>query len=91
LNLEKCEDKRPQGASPSNQTLAALHKAAGNGDGTAVRLVLEKGAQIEETDKGGDTALHCAVDWGHAAVVQLLLEKGAHLEAKNAVGWTAIH
>jgi ankyrin repeat protein len=48
-----------------------------------VKLLLEKGAELEAKDSAGHTPLWLTVGKGHEAVVKLLLEKGAELEAKD--------
>jgi ankyrin repeat protein len=48
-----------------------------NGHEAVVKLLLEKGANLES--KG----LSWAARYGHEAVVKLLLEKGADLESKD--------
>jgi hypothetical protein len=61
--------------------------AAGNGHEAVVKLLLEKGAELETKgikDKFfGMTPLAWAAGNGHEAVVKLLLEKGAELETKS--------
>ena len=42
-----------------------------------VKLLLEKGAELETKDNDGRTPLSWAAEKGHEAVVKLLLEKGA--------------
>ena len=49
-----------------------------------VRLLLEKGADLEAKDSNRETALHKAAFRGYEAVVRLLLEKGADRKAKNS-------
>ncbi len=52
----------------------ALHLAAENGQEAVVRLLLEKGAELESKDKkNGRTPLLWAARNGHEAVVKLLL------------------
>ena len=51
--------------------------AAGNGHEEVVKLLLEKGAELESKDKYGKTPLSLAAEMGHEAVVMLVLEKGA--------------
>ena len=58
----------------------ALLWAALKGHEAVVKLLLEKGAQLEPKGKGGQTALSLAGMNGQEAVVKLLLEKGAQLE-----------
>jgi ankyrin repeat protein len=48
-----------------------------------VKLLLEKGADLEAKSPNGQTPLLLATEKGHEAVVKLLLEKGADLEAKD--------
>ena len=64
-----------------------LWLAAEQGHEAVVKLLLEKGAELEAKDEGGGgTPLGRAAEQGHEAVVKLLLEKGAELEAKDEDG-----
>jgi uncharacterized protein YjlB len=69
-----------------------LSFAAGEGHDDIVRLLLEKGAEIEVKDgKYGYTPLLLATGTGHEAVVKLLLEKGAEIEVKGrSYGYTPL-
>jgi ankyrin repeat protein len=59
-------------------------QAARGGGEAIVRLLLEKGAELESKDKyNGQTALSYVAQKGHEAIVKLLLEKGAELESKD--------
>ena len=70
----------------------ALICAAEGGHEAVVRLLLEKGANVNAKEDNGETALHEAAWGGHEAVVQLLLEKGANVNAKeNNREKTALH
>src|SRR5277367_5111474 len=60
-----------------------LHWAAFCGHEAVVKLLLEKGANVEYKSGNGCTALWWAAEKGHEAVVKLLLEKGADVEPKN--------
>ena len=42
-----------------------------------MKLLLEKGTNLESKDHYGRTPLSLATEYGHKAVVKLLLEKGA--------------
>ncbi|KAH8652933.1 hypothetical protein BGZ61DRAFT_374430, partial [Ilyonectria robusta] len=56
------------------------------GHNAVVKLLLDKGADVEAKDKNnryGGTPLWWAAQNGHAAVVKLLLGKGADVEAKD--------
>jgi cytochrome c len=55
-----------------------LHKLARMGDLAAVGALLEKGADVNETDGEGQTALHEAAKAGHAKIVSALLAAGAN-------------
>jgi ankyrin repeat protein len=57
--------------------------AARNGHEAVVKLLLEKGAELEAKDRDSRTPLSWAAENGYGAVVKLLLEKGAELEAES--------
>jgi len=67
----------------SEESWASLHFAALNGYQSVVRLLLDRGASIDGTDKDGMTALHFAAQNGHESVVGLLLDRGASIDALN--------
>ena len=48
-----------------------------------MRLLLEKGTDLESKYKGGRISLPWAAANGHDGVLKLLLEKGTELEPKN--------
>ncbi|OCL01008.1 ankyrin, partial [Cenococcum geophilum 1.58] len=69
----------------------ALHYAAQKGHEAVVRLLLDRGANIEAKCKFTDsTALHDAALYGHVAVTELLLDRGADTEARGVDGKTAM-
>ncbi len=50
-----------------------------------MKLLLEKGAELESRDKhSGQTLLLWAAENGHEVTVKLLLERGAELESKGS-------
>jgi ankyrin repeat protein len=59
-------------------------------DGAVLRLLLERGADINARKKDGQTPLHWASMQGALEVVRLLLEHGARVEAKDNKGKTAL-
>jgi ankyrin repeat protein len=67
----------------------ALHWAAENGLLDIASLLIEQGADPDETDHFGNTALHLALPYPD--MIQLLLDSGADVNAKNAMGNTALH
>jgi ankyrin repeat protein len=67
----------------------SLHWAAGNGLIEIAALLIEQGADADETDHFGNTALHLAL--AYPDLMKLLLESGANVNAKNAMGNTPLH
>ena len=69
----------------------ALHGAVISGRTAFVRLLVERGADVNAT-KGGRTALHAAAVYNRHGVVKLLVEKGTDVNAKSDDnGSTALH
>ena len=68
----------------------ALYKAASGGHEAVVRLLLEKGADVNA--QGGDygNALQAASNGGHEGVVRLLLGKGANFNAQGGAYGNAL-
>jgi ankyrin repeat protein len=50
-----------------------------------------RGANIDATDKNGNTPLHFAITTGHLAVVKALLSSGANILVANDGGQSPIH
>lgn len=63
----------------------------GRGHIEVIKLLLEKGADIEAADSNGRTLLYRASLNGHDKVVKLLLEKGADMNTKDSDGWTPLY
>ena len=59
-------------------------------DGSALRLLLEHGADVNAANRDGQTPLHEASFYGALEDVRLLLEHGVDVEAKNIHGNTAL-
>ena len=56
----------------------------------AVKLLVGRGAAVNEVDANGETAMHGAAYRGHNSVVQYLAAAGARLDVKNRIGWTPL-
>jgi len=78
-------------AKPPKLTPSALILACTNGHIEVVKLLLEKGADVNSRNSDGDTPLIFAVRCGHAGLVKLLLEKGADASVKGLCGQTALY
>ncbi|HUQ86802.1 MAG TPA: ankyrin repeat domain-containing protein [Vicinamibacterales bacterium] len=57
---------------------------------SAVRLLLDAGADVTRVSETGDTALHGAAVSNQPAVIELLVEHGAQVNAKNKNGQTPL-
>lgn len=69
----------------------ALHVAAGYNHLEVVQLLIERGASINATDKGGLMPLHNAASYGHIDVALLLLAHGAQVDATDLWRYTPLH
>jgi len=67
-----------------------LYIASKSGFYDTCKLLLEKGASVNEGQKDGSTPLHGAAFFGHALVVGLLLQHGAISDIKNKWGNSAL-
>jgi ankyrin repeat protein len=56
----------------------------------ATRLLLDAGADVNQSNDAGNTALHAAAAAGMATVIQLLADRGASVDAKNKAGQTPL-
>jgi len=61
-----------------------------SGDLAAARKLLDKGVDVNYTDKDGSTALMWASVMGHVEVVKLLLDRGALIDLQNNYGSSAL-
>jgi len=63
---------------------SALHLAAAEGQLATVKFLLEKGADVNATDRWGRTPLDDAISSKHQDVVELLLKSGANKSSFNS-------
>ena len=69
----------------------ALYWAAVQRNLAMVRLLLNRGADVNAKHQFDQTALQAAACFGREGVVQLLFEMGADVNAKDKTGMTALH
>ncbi|KAH8780344.1 ankyrin repeat-containing domain protein, partial [Hyaloscypha finlandica] len=62
-----------------------------SGHVNVIKLLLEKGANVDTADEGGQTPLHQASMIRHIDVIKLLLDKGANVNAVNGARQTPLH
>jgi hypothetical protein len=67
-----------------------LAAAAYNGHEEVVRLLLDRGADINARNPAGVTAIMFAATESKLRVVNLLLERGADIKLRDGWGWTAL-
>ena len=65
-----------------------LHEAAKHGSTDVIRVLIERGADINVLAENGDTPLHLAVTWEKTSAVKVLLELGADIQKKDQSGYT---
>lgn len=56
----------------------------------ALKLCMEQGLDINQTNAKGETALHGAANRGSDPLVKFLVERGAKLDAKSKAGFTPL-
>lgn len=86
-NVAEVKKQLAWGISPNSGTFwyqrSPLHYAAAYGRIRVVELLLEKGANVNITNEGGETPLHYATKHGHTKVMEILLENGADVTQKG--------
>ena len=60
-----------------------LHRAVSLNNFEMAKSLLDKGADTEAKDQGGNTAIFHAIDSKSLEMVKLLIERGADFEAQN--------
>uniref|UniRef100_A0A182MSV2 Poly [ADP-ribose] polymerase n=1 Tax=Anopheles culicifacies TaxID=139723 RepID=A0A182MSV2_9DIPT len=68
-----------------------LHFAAGFNRVPVVEFLLEHGAEVHASDKGGLVPLHNACSYGHYEVTELLVKHGANVNVADLWKFTPLH
>ncbi|UYV82927.1 hypothetical protein LAZ67_22001411 [Cordylochernes scorpioides] len=68
-----------------------LHWACKEGRLNIVEMLINRGARINATNMGDDTAIHLAAAHGHREIVNLLIKNKATINATNEHGNTPLH
>ncbi|XP_011666022.1 protein phosphatase 1 regulatory subunit 12A isoform X1 [Strongylocentrotus purpuratus] len=66
--------------------LTALHQSCIDNNEAMMRILVDKGADVNVTDRELWTPLHAASTCGHRHLAQFLIQRGAHLLAINSDG-----
>ncbi len=79
------------GKAPSAVVQGDLFEAAKAGDIATVQDLLDQGANINSSNKQGETALHAATSANQIQMANLLIAKGANVNSTTIGGWTPLH
>lgn len=86
--LDNTENDLNQG---DDHRFSLLHWAAREGRTNIVDMLIARGARVNATNMGDDTALHLAASHGHRDIVIMLLHNKANINAVNEHGNTPLH
>lgn len=81
---------QPQQSSGNAVLINGLIRAAQSGEAGAIKLWLDRGADINGRATTGRTALMAAVGNGHSDAARFLLERGADINSQDGNGRTAL-
>lgn len=84
LHTVNCRDLDGRHSTP-------LHFAAGYNRVAVVEFLLENGAEVHASDKGGLVPLHNACSYGHFEVTELLVKHGANVNVADLWKFTPLH
>jgi uncharacterized protein len=83
--------RRPPAHEPDGGALTALVYAARNGDIDAARVLLEGGADVNQTTRYGWSPLLAATQNQNYRMAKFLIEHGANVNLANKGGWTPLY
>ena len=69
----------------------ALIETAENGQVEVCQLLIERGANVNATNRSGITPLHLAAYYGHVEVCRLLIDRRADINTMTSSNWTPLH
>ncbi|MBA0596368.1 hypothetical protein Gohar_021305, partial [Gossypium harknessii] len=67
-----------------------LHRAASTGKSALCELLIEEGAEVDATDRAGQTPLMSAVICQNKEVALLLIRHGADVDIEDKEGYTVL-
>jgi hypothetical protein len=70
---------------------SALLRYSAAGDSAKVKEMIEKGADVNDRNRYGDTPLHLAIKNKHSGAATLLIDRGANINAPGALDDTPLH
>ncbi|CAG2101522.1 unnamed protein product [Medioppia subpectinata] len=79
-----CRDSSGRHSSP-------LHLAAGYNNIECTQFLIEKGADVNSTDKGGLIPLHNSASYGHIDIAALLIKYNTSVNSTDRWGFTPLH
>jgi len=82
---QKADEKtKPVSSDNKEEYTRLLHQAAAAGDIEQVKLLISKGADVNERDSCGKTPLHYACEKGHTEVAKMIISRGADVNAVSS-------
>jgi uncharacterized protein len=88
-NLPLAKALVERGSPLQHEGWTPLHYAASAPDEQVLRLLLDRGAAVDQRAANGSTALMMAANYGSEASVKLLLARGADTKLRNGSGRSA--
>jgi len=85
------EGSEPTATENEEKPTKSLHQAAIDGDIEQVKLLISKGADVNERKRNGWTPLHTASYYGRKGVADALIAEGANINATDVSGKTPLH